>query len=72
MPEAIDWHYAGVWEHILPKYKYYSDVDLELQFKKTGDLLRRSICINIPVIMDSKELDIFIETLILTIQLICD
>jgi len=72
LPEAIDWHYAGVWEHILPKYKYYSDVDLELQFQKTGDLLRRSICINIPVIMVNKELDIFIETLIFTIKLICD
>ena len=72
LPEAIDWHYAGVWKHILPEFDYYKNVDLESRFKKTGDLLRRSICLNIPVKMKDEQLEIFIETLISTINLMND
>ena len=46
LPEAIDWHYGGSWTHI---FQDKSSEELELEFKITGDLLRRSICLNIPV-----------------------
>ncbi|MDC0151499.1 DegT/DnrJ/EryC1/StrS family aminotransferase [Paracoccaceae bacterium] len=46
LPEAIDWHFAGVWSHI---FVDKSLEGLEEEFKSTGDLLRRSICLNIPV-----------------------
>ncbi len=72
LPEAIDWHFAGVWNHILSKYDIYKDVELEDRFKKTGDLLRRSICLNIPVLIDKDELNKMTEVLISTLQKVND
>lgn len=53
LPEAIDWHYGGSWSHIFQKQT--SD-DLENTFKKTGDLLRRSICLNISLSMSKDNI----------------
>jgi 8-amino-3,8-dideoxy-alpha-D-manno-octulosonate transaminase len=46
LPEAIDWHFAGVWNHV---FTDKSLEELESEFESTGELLRRSICLNIPV-----------------------
>ena len=54
LPEALDWHFAGVWNHI------FSDKtleELESEFKESGDLLRRSICLNIPVLLSDSAID---------------
>jgi 8-amino-3,8-dideoxy-alpha-D-manno-octulosonate transaminase len=48
LPEAIDWHFAGVWNHV---FTDKSIEELENEFKLSGDLLRRSICLNIPVLL---------------------
>ena len=48
LPEAIDWHFAGVWNHV---FTDKSIEELENEFKVSGDLLRRSICLNIPVLL---------------------
>jgi len=48
LPEAIDWHYAGSWNHILGKYDEYKGIDLNKKYGKTKHLLKRSICLNIP------------------------
>ena len=63
LPEAIDWHYGGVWSHILPNFEQYKDIDLEKKYKATGDLLRRSICLNIPVMLEETEIKRLIETI---------
>ena len=57
LPEAIDWHYGGSWSHIFDRYDQYSNIDLEKRYKKTGDLLRRSVCLNIPVLIDENTLN---------------
>jgi dTDP-4-amino-4,6-dideoxygalactose transaminase len=49
LPEAFDWHYAGAWEHIFKEIEYYNEVDIHTKWKSTENLLRRSICINIPI-----------------------
>jgi dTDP-4-amino-4,6-dideoxygalactose transaminase len=61
LPEAIDWHYGGVWSHILPHFAQYKDIDIEKKYKATGDRLRRSICLNIPVLFEEKEIQRLIE-----------
>ena len=61
LPEAIDWHYGGVWTHILPYFAQYKDIDLEKRYRVTGDLLRRSICLNIPVLFEENEINRLIE-----------
>ncbi len=64
LPEAIDWHFGGVWKHILPRFEQYKDVDLEKDFEKTGRLLRSSICLNIPVNMTDETIDELVNILI--------
>jgi len=64
LPEAIEWHFGGVWNHILNEISNYKNIDLENKYKKTGDLLRRSICLNIPVIMDDEAINRFSSSII--------
>ena len=49
LPEAFDWHYAGAWEHIFKEIEYYNEVDIHTKWASTENILRRSICINIPI-----------------------
>ena len=64
LPEAIDWHFGGVWDHVLPQLDQYKNVNLEEKFKKTGDLLRKSICLNIPVNMDNETINKLVSIII--------
>ena len=45
----MEWHFAGSWSHLIKSIDIYKDVDLENKYEFTGELLRRSICINIQV-----------------------
>ena len=64
LPEALDWHYAGVWGHLLGEYDRYHTADLESLWPKTGIMLRSSICLNIPVLMDDATIDNLVEAII--------
>ena len=54
LPEALDWHFAGAWGHI---FTSQSGDSLEAEFCSSGELLRRSICLNIPVKMSQDDID---------------
>lgn len=43
IPDALNWHYAGRWNHIWP--------DAQKKWKRTREKLERSIAINVPVKM---------------------
>ncbi len=64
LPEAIDWHYASVWGHLLKAYDRYRDANLEELWPKTGALLQSSICLNIPVLMDDATIDKLVAAII--------
>ncbi|MBN1278833.1 MAG: DegT/DnrJ/EryC1/StrS family aminotransferase [Chlorobium sp.] len=64
LPEALDWHFAGVWSHLLPEYDRYKGIDLETLWPKTGTMLRSSICLNIPVLMDDVIIEKLVEAII--------
>ena len=55
LPEAIDWHFAGSWGHILESFD--AKEDIIKNYKKTGELLTRSICLNIPVIFEQDQIN---------------
>lgn len=63
LPEALDWHFAGVWSHLLPEYERYGEVDLESLWPRTGTLLRSSICLNIPVLMEDEAIRRLVEAI---------
>ncbi|HWR01409.1 MAG TPA: DegT/DnrJ/EryC1/StrS family aminotransferase [Chlorobaculum sp.] len=64
LPEAIDWHYASIWGHLLKAYDRYRDVNLEELWPRTGELLQSSICLNIPVLMDDATIDKLVAAII--------
>ncbi|NTW51399.1 MAG: DegT/DnrJ/EryC1/StrS family aminotransferase [Chlorobiaceae bacterium] len=64
LPEAIDWHYASIWGHLLKAYDRYRDVNLEELWPRTGELLQSSICLNIPVLMDDTTIDKLVAAII--------
>ena len=64
LPEALDWHFAGVWGHLLGEYDRYCDTDLETLWPKTGTMLRSSICLNIPVLMDDVTIEKLVKAII--------
>jgi len=64
LPEALDWHYAGVWGHLLGEYDRYSTADLEALWPRTGMMLRSSICLNIPVLIEDAAIDNLVKAII--------
>lgn len=64
LPEALDWHFAGAWSHLLPEFDRYKGVDLEALWPKTGAMLRSSICLNIPVLMDDASIEKLVEAIV--------
>ena len=64
LPEALDWHFAGVWGHLLCEYDRYNTADLEALWPKTGTMLRSSICLNIPVLIDDATINKLVKAII--------
>ena len=60
LPEAMDWHYAGSWTHIFDK----TPEELEIEFSSTGKLLRRSVCINIPIKLKDEDIQSIFSSIV--------
>ena len=61
LPEAFDWHYAGAWNHIFDEIDYYNNINIKTKWRETENLLRRSICINIPVNINKERCNQIIQ-----------
>jgi len=71
LPDAYDWHFAGTWDHIIPKYMpewFNSSIQTNEMssdlFPFSTNLLTRSMAIMILVYMDRNHLDNIVKTLI--------
>ena len=60
IPDAIDWHFAGTWNHMFTNVPAYKD-SWRTQWSKTAELLSRSIAIPIFVNTSSDELQKHVE-----------
>ena len=56
LPDAINWHFAGTWKHIFAKEGNYKK-NWRVKWKKSEDLLRRSVSIPIYVKSSKKEIN---------------
>ena len=63
LPDAIDWHFSGTWNHIFRNYSKYRGKDLEKLWKKSADLLRRAIAVPILVKMNDDEINRLTNTI---------
>lgn len=56
IPDAIDWHFSGTWNHMFKNVPLYRDT-WKTQWTKTAELLARSIAIPIYVKTTKEELE---------------
>jgi 8-amino-3,8-dideoxy-alpha-D-manno-octulosonate transaminase len=63
LPDAINWHFAGTWDHIFSQYDEYKGKDLNNVWKKSNNLLRRAIAIPIFVNMDESQINKIINAI---------
>ena len=64
LPEALNWHFAGTWGHILPSLCSYRGKDLNNMWKRSDELLRSAVAIPIFVKMDEQRLNRTIDILL--------
>jgi len=57
LPDAINWHFAGTWDHIFSHYDEYKGKDLTNVWKQSDKILRRAIAIPIFVNMDESQIN---------------
>ena len=56
LPDALNWHYAGTWDHMLGKAEWLQGRTLEEYFKQSGEILRRAIALPIFYKMDDARI----------------
>ena len=56
LPDALDWHFAGKWNHMFNDVEGYKKT-WPVEWKKTADLLERSI--SIPILCESTEAEMY-------------
>jgi 8-amino-3,8-dideoxy-alpha-D-manno-octulosonate transaminase len=57
LPDAINWHYAGTWDHMLKHFPAYNGKDLSRVFAQSDDLLRRAVALPILVNMSDEQIE---------------
>lgn len=56
LPDAVNWHFAGTWDHIFGQYTKYKGKQLSDLWKKSDEILRRAIAIPIFVNMSEDQM----------------
>ncbi len=56
IPDALDWHFAGTWNHMFENVPIYKDT-WQIHWSKTANLLYRSVALSINVKSTLAELD---------------
>lgn len=67
IPDAISWHFAGTWDHMLPQFGRYKEKHLTTLWPRSQDLLSRAVALPIMVKSTKRELN----KLAFTIKEIC-
>ena len=57
LPDAINWHYAGTWNHMLKHFPKYKGKNLAKVFAQSDDLLRRAVALPILVNMPDEQIE---------------
>ena len=57
LPDAINWHYAGTWDHMLKHFPRYKAKDLNKVFAQSDDILRRAVALPIFVTMPDEQIE---------------
>jgi 8-amino-3,8-dideoxy-alpha-D-manno-octulosonate transaminase len=61
LPDAINWHFAGTWDHILHHYDNYAGKNLLEVFSRSDDLMRTAIALPVFVNMPVSQIDTLVK-----------
>jgi 8-amino-3,8-dideoxy-alpha-D-manno-octulosonate transaminase len=56
LPDALNWHYAGTWDHMLTGSKWLRGQSLAEHFKQSDEILKRAIALPIFFRMDAARI----------------
>lgn len=57
LPDAFNWHFAGTWDHIFSEIDHYEDGSWKTLWKKSEDLLRRTVALPVNIKMADVQID---------------
>jgi 8-amino-3,8-dideoxy-alpha-D-manno-octulosonate transaminase len=57
LPDALDWHFSGSWDHIFTRLPGYEDRPLKQRWSQSAQILRSAIAIPIFIKMDEDGID---------------
>jgi 8-amino-3,8-dideoxy-alpha-D-manno-octulosonate transaminase len=57
LPDAFNWHFAGTWDHIFSELDYYKGNAWGKLWKRSEDLLRRTVALPINIKMTDEHID---------------
>lgn len=63
LPDAVNWHFAGTWDHIFKEEKRLFQGNLEARWPRSADLLRRAIALPIMVKMGLDRCDALVDAI---------
>jgi len=56
LPDAFNWHFAGTWDHIFSELGYYKGKPCKMLWKRSEDLLRRTVALPINIKMSDEQI----------------
>lgn len=57
LPDAIDWHFAGTWEHMLAGLPQYAEKPIAAWWPRSDRILRSSIALPVRILMTQAEIE---------------
>jgi len=57
LPDAVRWHFAATWDHMLPHYDLYRGKDLGTLWPVSNSLIGRAIALPITILMTDAEIE---------------
>jgi 8-amino-3,8-dideoxy-alpha-D-manno-octulosonate transaminase len=63
LPDAVRWHFASTWDHMLPRFDLYRGKDLGSLWPASNDLIGRAIALPVNILMTGAEIGQRIESI---------
>lgn len=63
LPDAFNWHFAGTWDHMFSEIKSYKNNSWKVLWKKSEDLLRRTVALPINIKMSNEQIEKMINVI---------
>jgi dTDP-4-amino-4,6-dideoxygalactose transaminase len=71
LPGAVDWHFAGTWDHLLKGHPVYGSGPASQFWPESERILRSAIALPIMVRMEPAQIEKIIATVTRVLEAVC-